>query len=1209
MKVVHLFILYLFSFLSSHAQRTTLINTDKVLLKNGGEISIGDLEVRELLSVNTIGGCADDNGGGGGVPLYDRVFADYFYYINYPAIIKNETENKLRNGFVIDPIVKGIYPIVEGYDRLKQTETCIDGNVYTNENIENEVSIGIFKVKIIEFEKTYTDKIIALKDGDVIDINRFYLFSDGEESDRLKFSTNAQGGIFNPINVGEETVSINADFDNGSKSLDYAIDVLEFKLTQSTPIELCELGTDLIDLRNYHTLFGKEGITFSYEGNGIVRNYFLDPEQLAVGSNVIKIKAKAINGSQELSVDFVKRNVEADAGENQFVCHGSTLTLTGNSTSGGVWTSPDITIIDGNKIETNSIDPGTYNVTYTITSGPCTGRDTKQIEVLPSPILQIGEDVSVCQSLSTYTLDGAIPSGGEWLSENPNLIIADGLINLQLLDIAEVGFSDYTVTYRYTNANNCTSEASKVLRVFSAPKIPVLKSSTICGTGQANIEIENFDPSFVYEWYKENQKLIGESGQRITTGTLTTSTNYKVIARSPFLNTCSDVGEIDVTVVTPPSKPIVQEDTRCGAGKVTLRAGGVPGAVYRWYNTNDILLYEGDSYETEIAQTSDFYVSAVLNGCEGEKEKVTATSLFEPPIPFIANENRCGPGSISVTASGAVSGGEYVWYSSQSASTPFLSRVPTYTTELSESTKVYVAVRMQDTGCESKRKEVELQILPIPAIPNIQDAYFCEGTSGISLEIENPTNGYTYEWYSQFTTVPIGLLATGIRFFTGQLTNSAFYYIRAVSTKGCQSQIKEAKVSLVKDEPLDIGSDTVVCLYGDELSLEGDLPEIFRGQGYFTGPGVFERTFKQASLADGIYSVSFQASLGGCPIQGERNIEVKSGAKTATLPIDEAKFTLCPEKLPYDLRLFTQEYPYGTFSGNSVNGNSFTAPQEGSYEILYTLDTAGCIYESNFDIKLLGENTQVPVVVPDEIEYCAGDIAVLEAKSNGVEEYHWYLDNNLETKVYSGQKFVTAAADQALYVVSEDVNGCNSLASDYTIPIRELPTEIQSSLDTIEIGGFVEFTAHSANSTITNEILLSWDFGNGEVSNQTTPAVFYHRSGNFTVSLQVQNGHCIDTLYKDIMVKSDTLIDLVTSIEKIGEISPLLYPQPVNDQLYIEIPHGLWEYTLYDMQGKVLNRAIIRTSSKIATSQWQSGMYLLKLENGKDTFHFKILKL
>jgi|GEM_PF-5439685 len=1200
--------------MSVNAQRVDMLNDDLTLLLDGSTYELppsGDSETKYKGENNCL--------------LSSTYEYGYFMSDTPPNGIDAFFENRVSLWRFINEGIRTItntkdIEIIEGYILTSVRECPFP---YSKETSTEFVEIGRFSADIFEFiatdniEMDYQEIIPNEADRFITSSPIPLVMGANNVTPEMLYKLhpdfpygiiNTEGNI--PDNtIGQSSFNVTATFDNGTRSLIYDFMNHRFEKVEGIKENICSGSERVIDLRDYFMLSPSftGNPTPTIEANVPNENFIWDISQLSDGNHAVIVSATAFNGTKNIQLDFYKTNIEVGAGEKQNFCQDGTLELISTGPNDGIWSVEQMEVIDGIVYPGNT-PPGTYIATYTVMENNCTFSDEKIIELYPRPQVSAGEDISVCKSDVTYDLGSGNPLGGEWVSNDTELIITDGIVNLQLLNIPEVGFADYSINYSYTNENGCTSVAKKKLRVYAEPEIPELKKQDICGEGQTNIEIVNFNPAFVYEWYKDDQKIIGINGKSHTTDVISSPTNYKVIARNPFLNTCSNVGEIDVNVVLPPIKPVTQGDIRCGSGMAKLSAGGVPGATYRWYNTNDVPLFEGDIFETEIAQTTLFYVSAILNGCEGEKAEVTATSLFQPAPPLVSGVSRCGQGTVSVTASGASSGGEYLWYSSMDAQSPILSGVATYVeNELTESKKIFVSVRMKDTGCESERTSVDLQILPIPAVPEIKDVYFCEGAGGASLEIESPVSSYSYEWYSQYNTVPTGLLATGTLFFTGQLMVSTSYYVQAISAEGCRSGAKEVKAIFVQEGELNIGTDTVMCIYGEAIDLDNGLPDLFKGKGIFTGPGVFGRTFSPSTLGVGSHTVSYQASLGGCPIAGKRTVQVKSGLGRPTLPISENSFSICPERLPFDLRSFVPGYNNGVFTGEGVNGNNFTALQ-GSYELLYTLDTAGCYYESPFNITVLENNAQAPNILSDKEEYCTGNNAILEAKGNGGEQFHWYSDNNLTDKLHSGKVYNTIVEQPTLFVVSEDVNGCISTATNYTIPVLSLPTKINHFSDSIEVGGFVQFSVNPINPSIVPKLTLSWDFGNGEISKQLAPAVFYHSAGHFNVSVEIKNGNCTDTLYTDVLVESDSIVDLVTSVQKIEETRPLVYPQLVNDRLYVQILNGTWRCNIYDIHGRKVYQDLIRSSCEIPTSKWMEGLYLLMLKNEENIFNFKLLK-
>jgi PKD repeat protein len=64
----------------------------------------------------------------------------------------------------------------------------------------------------------------------------------------------------------------------------------------------------------------------------------------------------------------------------------------------------------------------------------------------------------------------------------------------------------------------------------------------------------------------------------------------------------------------------------------------------------------------------------------------------------------------------------------------------------------------------------------------------------------------------------------------------------------------------------------------------------------------------------------------------------------------------------------------------------------------------------------------------------------------------------------------------------------------------------------------------SAISNITNGTIVSWDFGNGIISNRANPNHLYDTEGNFTIIVLAENTHgCKDTIYEDILIVAPPL--------------------------------------------------------------------------------------
>jgi len=135
-------------------------------------------------------------------------------------------------------------------------------------------------------------------------------------------------------------------------------------------------------------------------------------------------------------------------------CAGSNTTLTANSTAGSgtistyAWNSG----IGGNA-SGGSVSPS-GNTTYTVTvtnSNSCSASGSVSVTVYPLPTVTFSLPAFINNHASALTLNGS-PSGGNYAGLN-------GIIG-NTLNPSQAGLGNKTVTYTYTNGNNCTGSAS-----------------------------------------------------------------------------------------------------------------------------------------------------------------------------------------------------------------------------------------------------------------------------------------------------------------------------------------------------------------------------------------------------------------------------------------------------------------------------------------------------------------------------------------------------------------------------------------------------------------------------------------------------------------------------------------------------------------------------------------------------------------------------
>lgn len=200
----------------------------------------------------------------------------------------------------------------------------------------------------------------------------------------------------------------------------------------------------------------------------------------------------------------------------------------------------------------------------------------------------------------------------------------------------------------------------------------------------------------------------------------------------------------------------------CSGSTATLYLlNSQPGVSYQLQNASN-----GSNIGTPLNGNGDtlVFVSGIITAPASFQLQATTVSggcvrTFSPPVtisiaplpaaPAVTGAQRCGPGQLTLTASGAPLGGYYQWYTTSTGGTPIAGvTTSTYTTpSLNTTTTYYVSV----VGtCESARTPVTATILSVtgPLVDlhsNLIAYYKLDGNLADSSGYNNPM-GYYYNF-------------------------------------------------------------------------------------------------------------------------------------------------------------------------------------------------------------------------------------------------------------------------------------------------------------------------------------------------------------------------------------------------------------------------------------------------------------------------------
>ena len=199
-----------------------------------------------------------------------------------------------------------------------------------------------------------------------------------------------------------------------------------------------------------------------------------------------------------------------------------------------------------------------------------------------------------------------------------------------------------------------------------------------------------------------------------------------------------------------PPAPSVASNSICGNGSVSLTASGCNNGILKWYSvpSGGSPIGVGTPFNTPIInQTTTYYVSCTIDGCEGPRSPVVATINLPPTgigVPTHVLCNGASTGSIDLTPSGGIPPYTYAWTKvgdvGFNASTQDLSGL---------SAGVYNVVITDSKGCDANT-QVEITEPPL-LLPDISKNPFNVGTlCGVnSTEAQANVNTAFNNWLNE----------------------------------------------------------------------------------------------------------------------------------------------------------------------------------------------------------------------------------------------------------------------------------------------------------------------------------------------------------------------------------------------------------------------------------------------------------------------------
>lgn len=502
------------------------------------------------------------------------------------------------------------------------------------------------------------------------------------------------------------------------------------------------------------TLVASGGTSYSWSTGETTETITVNPTSTTTYSVTISDGTNSDTYDIEVTVDAAPT---VDAGADQAICEGETITLTATGIGNFLWST-------GETTESITVSP-TSTTTYTVTtSNSCStdATDDVVVTVNPSPNLNAGADVSVCEGESvTLTATGTGPFS--WSTGETTASIT----------VSPASTTIYTVV---SDNGNCSETDQVEVEVNTPPSVDLGSDQTICEGQSITLTASGYG-NFLWS--------TGETAQSITVSPSSTTT-YSVTAS----NSCSSSATDDIVVTVNPSTNLNAGDDQsiCQGETVTLTATGTGPFSWSTGATTASITVSPNS-TTSYSVTSD-------NGSCSETDEVVVTVNTPPSVDAGSDRTICEGESVTLTATG---NGDFLWSTGETG--PSITVSPT-------STSTY-SVTTTSQGCQSTAVDfVDVIVGELPDLTTTNDVIIQRGQS-ITLEAMGTGN---FVWNTGATTPSITVSPLATTDYTVTLTSEGGCSNKNTITVTVEEAADGSNVVAYA------GEDTSICS-GDEIVL------------------------------------------------------------------------------------------------------------------------------------------------------------------------------------------------------------------------------------------------------------------------------------------------------------------------------------------------------------------------------------------------------
>ncbi len=774
----------------------------------------------------------------------------------------------------------------------------------------------------------------------------------------------------------------------------------------------------------------------------------------------------------------------AYAGPDTALCvNASPLVLSGTPL-GGTWSGTGVT---GNNFDPALAGVGNWTLTYTYGSGSCQSIDQMVVTVNALPVVNAGGAQSFCIDDGAQQLIG-IPAGGTWAGTGVNV---SGLFNP-----LTSGVGVHTLTYSYSNANNCSNTSTVNITVNPLPVVDAGVNQSYCDTNLV-VQLSGGTPAGG-SWSGSNVT----TGGALNLGPLLPGQHIYYYTYTD-VNGCDAVDSMQVTITAPTPSNAGLDTAMCVNASPLVLSGTPLGGTWSGAGVT------GNNFNPALAGVGNWTLTYTYGSgsCQSIDQMVVTVNAL-PVVNAGVAQSFCidaGTQQLNGIPAGGTWSGTGVNVSG--LFNPLTSGVGVHTLTYSYSNA---------NNC-SNTSTVNITVNPLPVVDAGVNQSYCDTNLVVQLSGGTPAGG---NWSGSNVTAG-GALNLG-----PLLPGQHIYYYTYTDVNGCDA-VDSMQVTITAPTPANAGLDTAICVNASPLVLSGTPLG-----GTWSGAGVTGNNFDPALVGVGNWTLTFTYGTGTCQSTDQLIAIVNP------LPLVDAGLPLqiC---IDAGLQQLTGLPAGGTWSGTVVNAQGVFDPQlagTGLYTLYYTFtDANNCI---NFDSVNVTVNS-VPIVnAGPDTSYCFQPIPAqlpVPSPSGGV----WSGSGVTNTSVGTFDPTIAGIGQHIIVYTYTDLNGC---VNQDTLLVNVIsPAMVNAGND----------TAICINST---PFVISGIPSGGIWSGpsvQSNGLVNTSTSGSFSLLYSIGSGTCLRT---------DTLLLIIHPLPFIslsGNIQSICVDQPTVS--LTSVPSGgLW---------------------------------------------------